>query len=321
MDKKYLITGYTGFIGQHLGALLLEQGHSVYGLSREGGVVDGIIGIGGDLRDKELIFNLIKNHEFDGIFHLAAQTNPPISFKDPIETFQTNTLGTINLAEGIKAGAPSTRLMFASTGEVYGVVGSDRGPITEDFPLQPVNPYGVSKAAAELYLQERVRSSQIVGNPLSFFISRGFSHTGPGRKSNFAVASDAYQIAKIRAGIQEPVIRVGNLAAKRTFVDVRDSARAMYLLMQNASPGEIYNIGGNNLYSIGELLDMMLDISGLKSKVILEKDPKLFRPVDIPVQIPDSSKLRTKIGWSPQISITKTLEDLLSYCDREVSVK
>ena len=318
---KFLVTGITGFVGPHLANLLVEQGHEVTGLlrssnGRENDIRDVVPEVNfsrfkfvyGDLTDYDSITRVFEGNKWDGVFHLAAQSHPPTSFVAPRGTFQTNCNGTINLVEAIQRLNPECRFMFCSTSEVYGAVPEEKGPITEDFPIAPINPYGVSKAAADLYVHERAKSCH-----LPFFVTRAFSHTGPRRGRKFSISSDAYQIVRVKKGYQEPIIKVGTLSSKRVVMDVRDCVKAYYLLMLKFEPGEVYNISGDQAFTMGELLEMMLEISDLKSKVRLEVDPNLVRPIDIPVQICNSRKCRDITGWKPEIAMNQTLADLLSY--------
>jgi GDPmannose 4,6-dehydratase len=202
--------------------------------------------------------------------------------------------------------------MNCSTPEVYGICPGDK-KITEEFPMRPNNPYGVSKAGADMYMFERTQTAALKG-----FLTRAFSHTGPRRGSNFSISSDAIQIARILRGEQEPVIKIGNMAAQRIVADVRDITDVYYLLMMeymkgNVENGETFHIAGNDLHTIQHYLDLMLDISGLTGKVELEIEPKYFRKVEIPVQIPDDSKVRKLLNWEPRIPIEQTLKDLVDY--------
>ena len=323
---KYLITGITGFAGPHLANLLVGEGHEVVGLVRESNgreqdirdiVPDRVYAklafVYGDLTHFRSLDRIFKDDRFDGVFHLAAQSHPPTSFRDPYETFEINSLGTVNLAEAIASRQPECRLMFCSTSEVYGDSPESAGEITERFPIAPMNPYGVSKAAADLYISERARSVK-----LPFFITRAFSHTGPRRGRNFSISSDAYQIARIGKGLQEPIINVGTLSSKRVIMDVRDCVKAYHLLMQTFTPGEAYNVGGDKVHSMGEVLDVMLAMRGLAGKVEKRVDPRLVRPIDIPVQICNTEKCRKLTGWKPEIGLDRTLEDLLAYWDAKI---
>lgn len=323
---NYLITGITGFVGPHLANLLSKNNHTVYGLVRASNgreddirdvvpdkVFKQIKFIYGDLIHIDSLEEIFKKYKFDGIFHLAAQSHPPTSFIDPLGTFNTNSNGTLFLADLLARYQPECKFMFCSTSEVYGVVAEEQGKINEDFPINPINPYGVSKAAADLYIRERANSVN-----LPFYVTRAFSHTGPRRGRAFSISSDAYQIIRIKKGLQKPVINVGNLSSQRVVMDVRDCVKAYYLLMQKFNSGEAYNVGGNDLYSMEELLDKMINISGLKGKVKKRTDPRLVRPIDIPLQIPDSTKCRKLTGWKPVIKIEQTLSDLLDYWDKKI---
>jgi len=323
---RYLITGITGFVGPHLANLLVQEGHQVHGFLRASngreddirdvvsdGTFQALQFFYGDLTDYDSVVRVLKETKYDGVFHLAAQSHPPTSFIDPRGTFLANAVGTMNLAEALRALQPECRMMCCSTSEVYGAPTEEQGSIHEGFPLQPVNPYGVSKAAADMYVLERAASHK-----LPFFVTRAFSHTGPRRGRRFSIASDAYQIVRILKKFQEPEIRVGTLSSKRVVMDVRDCCRAYYLLMQRAEPGQAYNVGGDELFTIGQLLDMMLEMTGLKGRVKLTVDPALVRPIDIPVQICDTRKCRQLTGWKPQIPIQQTLRDLLDYYMRKI---
>lgn len=323
---KYLITGITGFVGPHLAKVLVRDNHEVFGLvrcsnGRENDIRDcmsdkiysKIKFFYGDLTSMGNIEKIFKENMFDGVFHLAAQSHPPTSFQDPIGTFQINANGTIHLAESIRLHQPKCKLMFCSTSEVYGAVSEDKGKIDETFPISPVNPYGVSKAAADLFVQERAKSYN-----LPFFNTRAFSHTGPRRGKNFSISSDAFQIVKILKGLQGKYINVGTLSSKRVVMDVRDCVEAYCLLMEKFKIGEVYNVGGNELFTMGELLDIMLDLKNLKGKIEKRVDPKLVRPIDIPVQICDTTKCRNLTGWKPKIRIKQTLINLLDYWDKKI---
>ena len=203
--------------------------------------------------------------------------------------------------------------MFCSTSEVYGVVSEEKGPIDESFQIAPINPYGVSKAAADIYVRERAKSKG-----LKFFVTRAFSHTGPKRGNIFSISSDAYQIVRIMKGLQERKIRVGNLESKRVVMDVRDCVKAYYQLMLKFTPGEAYNVGGDKLYSIGELLQIMLKIKGMEGTELV-RDPKLWRPIDIPIQVCNTQKCRNLTNWKPEISMEQCLTDLLEYWEKKIN--
>lgn len=319
--KIYLVTGVTGFVGSHLVNLLHSRGHHVTGLvrSRESigkmkwvvpdKVLKKIEFIDGNVTDRVGIEHIFQEHRFDGVFYFAAQSSAPRSFKDPVGTFETNVVGTLNVVDAIARYQPKCRLVFASSGDVYG---KQTGKLSEDLDLEPVTPYGVCKASAELYVRERSISTQITKKPLHFVVGRGFTSTGRGRERNFAFSGDAAQMARIIVKNNKPILNHGNLKSQRAVADIRDIVRGYYLLMQKGKPGEVYNIAGPKARRYGEYVDMLLDLAGLKGKAKLKKDPKLFRLVDIAVQVPVTTKIR-KLGWKPEIPIKTTMKDLLEY--------
>ena len=329
---KYLITGITGFAGPHLLNLLQSEGHEVYGLircsnGRETDILDivpsynfqSVNFIYGDLRDTKRMMDILTEYKFDGVFHLAAQSHPPTSFVDPIGTFQDNIMGSANLINAISEKQPDCKIMFCSTSEVYGNIGKDGRKIKENDVILPANPYGVSKAATDLFMQERMINKKIHG-----FITRAFSHTGPRRGKNFSISSDAYQIAKIMGmHKRHPVytmntIKVGNLDTTRVVIDVRDTVRAYYLLMQNPkSDGKIFNVCGDTPRVMRFFTDQLIKFSDIPQMQTMV-DPKFYRPIDIYYQHGDTTALKELTGWKPKIPIEQTLKDLLNYWEHKI---
>jgi GDP-4-dehydro-6-deoxy-D-mannose reductase len=328
---RFLVTGATAFAGSHLAQLLIREGHEVWCTSRrtngsEAEVLDllspeeyeKINWVFCDLLNENscrMAFLDItgKSGHLDGVFHLAAQSHPPTGFKIPFYTQDINVVGTLSLLKAMLDFMPRTRFMFCSTSEVYGAPDLQDGQkIAEEWPITTVNPYASSKAMIDIFLQERIRNGFVDG-----FITRAFSHTGPRRGKIFSISSDAYQIAKILGGHQEHTIRVGNLSSRRAVMDVRDCVWAYYQLMQSGHQG-VFNVGADNCFTIGELLERMLQLSGLSGRVTLKVDDKLWRPIDIPVQIPDTAKLKNSIPWSCAIPIDQTLSDLLQYWEKKL---
>lgn len=313
---KYLITGITGFAGPHLANILIENGHEVHGLVRgsngmETDILDvvpishfeKIIFKYGNLEDRHRMFSIIGEDHYDGIFHLAAQSHPPTSFLDPIGTYESNVIGSINLIEAVVQNSPNTKFMFCSTSEVYGNTGSDGRLLKESDPILPSNPYGNSKAAIDLYLQERFTNKKLKG-----FITRAFSHTGPRRGKTFSISSDAFQLA----GSNAPTLKVGNLSTTRVVMDVRDTVQAYYMLMlSESSDGEVYNVCGDTPRKMEFFTNMLLDIHGLPTEKEIHKP--FWRPHDIFYQHGDTSKLKNLTGWYPKIPIEQTLKDLYTY--------
>ena len=318
---KYLITGITGFAGPHLANLLLENDHEVFGLvrcsnGREVDILDivpaasykRITFVYSDLTNYRTLENIFKENVFDGVFHLASQSHPPTSFVDPLGTFESNIMGTANLIQAITNTQPDCKLMFCSTSEVYGNEGRDHHEIQTTDMLHPANPYGISKAASDLYMQERMDNGMIRG-----FITRAFSHTGPRRGKNFSISCDAHQIASMMLGLQDKQLSVGNLDTVRVVIDVRDCVNAYYLGMINDEcDGKVLNVCGDTPRKMRAYTDELIRLSGLEG---IEEwvNPKYYRPVDIDYQSGDCSELKELTGWKTTISLSQTLEDLLNY--------
>jgi len=317
---KFLITGITGFVGPHLAKLLLEEGHTVVALIRGSNgrqmdlldiltaeEIDKIEWEFGDLCDLDSLITIFTKHQFDGVFHLGAQSHPPTSFKNPILTFNNNVMGSVNLMNCVERYQSENCIFhFCSTSEVYGDTCKEVGILKETTPLSPCNPYGVSKASIDLYMQERIKNKKLNG-----FITRGFSHTGPRRGFNFSISSDAFQIAKMIKKLQKKTLLIGNLKSKRVVIDVRDCVRAYYLLMIGKASG-VFNVCGSEVHEMQYFTDVLLDCSGLTGVVQKVHEP-FYRPIDIDIQIGDSSRLRAFTKWEPIYPIETTLNDLLKY--------
>lgn len=320
---KFIITGITGFAGPHLANLLIEQGHEVFGLvrhsnGRETDILDvvppekfkQIKFVYSDLTNFRTLNKIFKDNKFDGVFHLAAQSHPPSSFIDPIGTWEANVQGSMNLIQAIEDNqGTECKLMFCSTSEVYGNVGFDGRKITVDDKLLPANPYGASKAAIDLYLQERFENKKIRG-----FITRAFSHTGPRRGKTFSISSDAFQIANMVNGFnKDKTLLVGNLESVRVVLDVRDIVNAYYLLMLTEnSDGKIFNVSGDAPHKMGVYTDMLVKLSGLK-EIEQKIHAPFYRPIDIHYQHGDTTELIKLTGWKPSFTLEQTMQDLLNY--------
>jgi len=316
---KYLITGITGFVGPHLADLLLEEGHNVFGLircpnGREKDLLDvlhpekleRIEWRYADLTDFNSLHKVFLEDSFDGVFHLAAQSHVPKSFARPVLTFDINIMGSANLLSCVEETQTNCHVHICSSSEVYGNQCKEGDSLAENSPLQPINPYAVSKTAVDLYMQERMRNGHIAG-----FITRAFSHTGPSRGYNFSISSDAFQIAKMKVGLQDKILLIGNLETKRVVMDVRDCVRAYYLLMKERQTG-VFNVCGNTIHAMQYFTDCLIEASGLKG-IVQEVHPPFYRPVDIDVQQGDSTKIQQAVGWEVTIPIEQTLKDLLRY--------
>jgi GDP-4-dehydro-6-deoxy-D-mannose reductase len=312
---RALITGITGFVGSHMAELLLSKGVEVYGTKRWRSPMDNIKHIKDkitleefELRDFISVNRVIKKVEPDLIYHLAAQSYVPASFVNPLDTLNVNIIGTANLLEAVRQSGMDPKVHICSSSEVYGGVKKDEVPIKESNSLRPLSPYGVSKVGEDMLGQQYFASYGV-----KTFITRMFTHTGQRRGELFVVSAFAKQIAEIEKGIkQDPIVKVGNLDSVRTFADVRDAVKAYWLLTEKCRPGEVYNIGGEATMKIGEMLDKLIELSDRKD-IKPEVDKELFRPSDVTLQIPDTTKFREETGWKPEIPFEQTLKDTLDY--------
>lgn len=313
---KVLITGITGFVGSHLADYLLEN-HSdveVSGIirwrSRDENIShlkDKINLVECDLKDASAVTQTLKEIRPDRIFHLAAQSFVPASWKSPSETLITNIIGQTNIFEAMRElELLNTKIQIACSSEEYGLVLEDEVPISEKNPLRPLSPYAVSKIAQDYLAYQYYKSYGIKA-----FRTRTFNHTGPRRGDVFVVSTFAKQIAMIEKKQQDPKIFVGNLEAKRDFTDVRDIVRAYWLALEKCEPGVVYNLASGKTHTIQFILDTLLSFSDIDIEVV--KDPARMRPSDVMILLGDSTKFRNATGWKPEIPIEKTLKDTLDY--------
>jgi GDPmannose 4,6-dehydratase/GDP-4-dehydro-6-deoxy-D-mannose reductase len=310
-----LITGITGMVGSHLAEYVLanHKDVAVHGLVRWRSPLDNIRGIlnkvtlhQAELRDLNSLVLLLKKVKPDRIFHLAAQSYVTTSFDLPADTLHTNVIGTTNLLDAIRIVGINPLVHICSSSEVYGQVLENEVPIKETNAFRPASPYAVSKTGEDMIALQYFLSYKI-----KTIRTRMFTHTGPRRGDVFAESAFAKQIAEIEAGLKPNPMRVGNLNSVRTLADVRDAVRAYWLLLEKCTPGEAYNIGGEQTMTIGELLEKLKGMARCKIEHVV--DPALLRPSDVTLQIPDTSKFRKESGWKPTISAEQTLKDLLDY--------
>lgn len=320
--KKAFITGITGMVGSHLADFLLENTDwHIYGLIRWRSPLDNIehlisdinakkrvFLVYGDLNDELSLFKAFEDIEPDYVFHLAAQSYPKTSFEAPLDTYNTNVLGTARLLEALRSLNQDPVIHVCASSEVFGRVSKDKLPIKEDCTFHPASPYAISKTGTDLVGRYH---AEAYGQKV--MTTRMFTHTGPRRGDVFAESTFAKQIAMAEAGLIPPVIKVGNLDSLRTFADVRDAVRAYYMLVTiNPTSGEYYNIGGNYVCTIREMLDTLIQKSTLKN-IQVEVDPDRLRPIDADLQVPDTTKFKNHTGWQPEIPFEKTMQDLLDY--------
>jgi len=320
---RVLITGITGFAGSHLADYLLAEHTEVeiFGTQRWRSRTENIEHLAGkielreaDLRDYTSIHRVLDEVRPDAIFHLAAQSFVPTSWRAPAETLSTNIIGQTYLFEAVRALQLDPTIQIAGSSEEYGLVLPDEVPIKETNPLRPLSPYAVSKVAQDLLAYQYFESYG-----LKTIRTRGFNHTGPRRGEVFVTSNFAKQIASIEAELQDPVIRVGNLESVRDFTDVRDTVRAYWLAVEKGRPGEVYNIASGREITIRQLLDKLVELS--RTRVEVEIDPERLRPSDVEVLVGDASKFKADTGWEPTIPLDQTLEDLLDFWRERVGKK
>jgi GDP-4-dehydro-6-deoxy-D-mannose reductase len=311
---KVLVTGITGFAGSHLvDYLLTRTGLEITGIlrwrSRTENIEhfrDRVSLVECDLRDASSVRDVVDDVRPEWIFHLAAQSFVPTSWTAPTESLVTNIVGQLNVFEAVKKLGIRPRIQLACSSEEYGLVLENELPIQETNPLRPLSPYAVSKVGQDMLGYQYWMSFQI-----PIIRTRGFNHEGPRRGPVFVCSDFAKQIADIEKGRRAPVVRVGNLEARRDFTDVRDVVRAYWLALEKGEPGEVYNIASGRAWTIREMLDLLLTMSSAKIKV--EPDATRMRPSDVPVLVGDASKFRKRTGWTPEIPFERTMRDLLAY--------
>jgi GDPmannose 4,6-dehydratase len=323
MTTRALITGITGMVGSHLADFLLENTDwTVYGMCRWRSPLDNVEHLldrankkdriffeYGDLRDYVSLANVIETSKPDFVFHLAAQSYPSVSFTSPLDTLDTNILGTERLLEALRhCKAIDPVIHVCASSEVFGRVPRENLPISEECSFHPASPYAISKAGTDLIGRFH---AEAYGQKC--VTTRMFTHTGPRRGDVFAESSFAKQIAMIERGLIPPVVKTGNLDSLRTWSDVRDAVRAYYLLVTvDPIPGEYYNIGGSFSCTVGDMLKHLIEIS-TRDDIRMETDPVRLRPLDADLQVPDTNKFRNHTNWRPEIPFEKTMRDLLEY--------
>jgi GDP-4-dehydro-6-deoxy-D-mannose reductase len=312
--RRVLVTGVTGFAGSHLVDYMLERGDcEIYGIQRWRSRTENIEHFAGritllecDLRDASSTRDTIEKVHPDWIFHLAAQSFVPTSWTAPTESLTTNVLGQVNIFEAVRKIDLKCRIQLACSSEEYGMVFENEVPIRETNPLRPLSPYAVSKVAQDMLGYQYWMSWKV-----DSVRTRGFNHEGPRRGPVFVASDFAKQIADIEKGRKPPVLKVGNLEAKRDFTDVRDMVRGYFLALEKCEPGEVYNLCSGTAWSIRQVLDHLLGLTNTKIEV--QTDPARLRPSDVPILLGDNSKFVKATGWQVRIPFEQTLADMLEY--------
>ena len=334
---RVLITGITGMVGSHLCDFLLKNTTwDIYGVCRWRSPLDNVSHLlnrvnekdrvffeYADLNDEMSLISVIRNVHPDYVFHLAAQSYPLISFVSPIDTLNTNILGTCRLLEALHLEMKNDSnyhpvIHVCSSSEVFGKIQADKKPETgihEECSFNPASPYAISKVGTDLLGRYYAEAYG-----MRVMTTRMFTHTGPRRGDVFHESTFAKQIAMIEKGLIPPVVKVGNLDSLRTYADVRDAVKAYYMLVTvNPIAGEYYNIGGTYTCRVKETLETLISFSSVKDDIGIETDAERLRPIDADLQVPDCRKFVAHTGWKPEIPFETTMLDLLNYWRERLS--
>jgi GDP-4-dehydro-6-deoxy-D-mannose reductase len=327
---RTLITGATGFVGGHLAECLLAAGDAVFGLARKERWPPELAHLAAhvplhaaDLLDIDRVVSVLEEVRPDRIAHLAGYADAGGSFRDPEAAWAGNLAATRNLYDAVSRTNQTPRILFVSTGQVYGpqkVSGTFSEKVPDTFLLdeavefRPVSPYAASKAAADLL------SYQVTCHPgLAVIRVRPFNHVGPRQPPQYAAGHFARQLALIEAGLAPPRLEVGDLSARRDLTDVRDMVEAYCLLLDRGRIGEAYNAGTGVAIRMADVLDHLRAVCPVPVEVVPRADR--MRPSDAGAIVADAGKLRRETGWAPRIPLEKTLADTLDSWRRSVAVQ
>src|SRR5216684_4103586 len=313
MKRTAVVTGSEGFIGSHLVKFLQTKGWNVIGTYCQEGFESlsrfpNLQFARCDLRNSQRIAQLLADFEPSHVFHLAAQSLPTLSWEDPVGTFESNIMGSLHLFEAVRRMKRRPVVVSACSSAEYGHVPSSAIPVTEEQPLLPLHPYGISKVCLDLLARQYFLDYKVPTVNL-----RLFNTTGPG-KTNDAPSDFVRQLIRIKKGLQPPVIEVGNLKPRRAFLDVSDTVRGFYLAAVRGKRGEAYNLCATKTHRIGELLNSAMRLSGVKAQA--RQISRLMRPSDERIIFGNTDKFRKDTGWKPVFSIDQTLRSMLQYWDR-----
>lgn len=306
--KKGLVIGAAGFVGKYLINEMVSNGIEAYATKLPHETLENVPAtvLDLDIMDQEAIVSLLFEVRPDYIFHLAAQSSVGLAWKKPGLTVDVNIKGSLNVMDAIRELYYKPRVLMIGSGEEYGHILPGETPIGETNLLRPGNIYAATKAC-----QNMIGSIYAKAYDMELIMVRAFNHIGPGQTSMFVVSDFCRQVAEIEKGQREPVMRVGNLAARRDFTDVRDVVKAYVGLVQAGEAGETYNVGSGNAQEIRSILDMVISMSEIPIRV--EIDPNKLRPVDVPIIEADITKINRLTGWKPEIPLEQTVRETLNY--------
>lgn len=316
---KALVTGARGFVGPHLIELLLRKGVEVCALVYQNDrlehgaeLPEAVRLVEGDIRDGGLLASLLRGLAPDQIYHLAGITNVPLSVRKPRLTYSVNLEGTLNLYETVRELGLPARILNVSSAHVYGSLPVKSNGFDESCPVHGDTPYAASKIMCEMLAWSY---AQTFG--LQIMTVRAFNHIGPRQPAEFVCSDFARQVALMLRGEAPPVLQVGNLEAARDFTDVRDVVAAYWEVVNRGRPGEIYNVCSGTLRTMGELIEMLRQVS--KVPIRVQPDPAKFRSTDTLRLAGNGEKIFRELGWRPQIPFEQTLTDLLAYWQQHLA--
>jgi GDP-4-dehydro-6-deoxy-D-mannose reductase len=307
MATRALVTGAAGFAGSHLTELLAANAGAfdVVAWHRPGAPppasIRGVRWQAVDMLDSRSVRRAVAESRPEHIYHCAGAAHVGRAWDNTESTFVINVRGTHHLLEALTAARLGCRVLIPGSALVYAAT---ERPIAETDRLMPAGPYGVSKLAQEMFASH-------VNGAIEVLVARAFNHIGPRQDSSFAASGFARQIAEIEAGRAAPAIDVGNLRTRRDLTDVRDTVRAYVAIVDHGRPRRPYNVCSGRAISTGEVLDNL--IARAKTSVAVRPDSARFRPSDTPLVVGDPSRIRSELGWSAEIPIERTLDDILDY--------
>jgi GDP-4-dehydro-6-deoxy-D-mannose reductase len=304
---RALVTGCNGFVGRAMVERLQGGGYEVWGVDRT--VTRGEKNLAGDLANEAVVDRAIEEAKPDCVVHLAAQSSVKRSFDAPTETMRSNTLPAMNILEAVRRSGRSTRVLLVGSADEYGTVEPAQLPLVESMPSKPESPYALAKSIQADCGRLYARLFRI-----DAVITRSFNHTGPGQRDTFVLSNFAKQVAEIKRGQREPVIEVGNVDVRRDFLDIRDVCDGYVVLLQKGRSGETYNVCSGRSYRVGDLLDQLCAIAGVR--VTIQVDKNRLRPVDMPELRGDPAKMQDHTGWKAKRPINETLRSLLEYWEK-----
>jgi len=310
MTKTVLVTGSEGFIGSHMVKFLQKKDWNVVGMhATEGNTpfpnLPNLQFEQCDLRNGQRITQILERHQPSLIFHLGAQSLPTVSWADPVRTFESNIMGSLYLFEAVRYMRKHPVVVSACSSAEYGNVPPSAVPVREEQPLRPLHPYGISKLCLDWLAREYFADYNVPAVNI-----RLFNTTGPGKTSD-APSDFVRQLVKIKKGLQEPVIEVGNLKPHRAFLDVQDTVRGFYLAATKGKRGEAYNLCATRTHRIEEVLHTAIRLCGVRVEV--RPVARLMRPSDEKIIFGSTKKIQKDTGWRPRYSVEQTLQAMIDY--------